>query len=215
MSALALALLLAAAPIAHSTAPAPGLSVLGVTLNHTTVKEIQRRLGKVAELPNGLTGALAASFICYQGKDGTRLLFISSDETGGLVSSLQLLAPGEPPLWDAEDRARGAVLDDCLVLKKLSLKTPITGGLRLGATSAELRARLGEPASAPAGGTDSAAARPTLRPSLAKPASLILHWFWSRESRRGLEDYRRESYVAADLREDRAVALRTGESLSN
>jgi hypothetical protein len=33
--------------------------------------------------------------------------------------------------------------------------------------------------------------------------------------RRGLEDYHHASYVSADLREDRAVALRTGETISN
>jgi hypothetical protein len=209
----------------------PGLSVLGVTLNRTPIGRIRRTLGRALLQSNGLSGPLGASFLCYEGKDGTRLLFVSYESGGlGFVGGLQLLAKGEPPLWDEDDRGRGSAISNCTELKKLSAATPLAGGLRLGATQPELRARLGDPARgpddapaaavpaaaiatalpAPAGAPAAATARPPALPPFG-----VLHWFWDRSVRRGLEDYHHASYVSADLREDRAVALRSGETISN
>jgi hypothetical protein len=202
---------------------APGLSVLGVTLNRTPIGRIRRMLGRAPLQSNGLSGPLGASFLCYEGKDGTRLLLVSYESGGaGFVGGLQLLAKGEPPLWDEDDRGRGAQISNCTELKKLSIATPLAGGLRLGATQAELRARLGDPArgpdDAPATATADSAGRvpaAAIAPPRVLPPSGALHWFWDRSVRRGLEDYHHASYVSADLREDRAVALRTGETISN
>jgi hypothetical protein len=203
---------------------APGLSVLGVTLNRTPIARIRRKLGRAPPQSNGLSGPLGASFLCYEGKDGTRLLLVSYESRGaGFVGGLQLLAKGERPLWDEDDRDRGAQVSNCTQLKTLSAATLLGGGLRLGATQAELRARLGDPARGP----DDAAATATAGPAMAggpeaaialprvRPPPGALHWFWDRSVRRGLEDYHHASYVSADLREDRAVALRSGETISN
>ena len=207
----------------------PGLSVLGVTLNRTPIGRIRRTLGRALLQSNGLSGPLGASFLCYEGKDGTRLLFVSYESGGiGFVGGLQLLAKGEPPLWDEDDRGRGAEISNCTELKKLSIATPLAGGLRLGAPQTELRNRLGDPARGPndapaaappatatAGSATSGAPAAAIAPARTLPLSGVLHWFWDRSVRRGLEDYHHASYVSADLREDRAVALRTGETISN
>lgn len=219
----------AKAPAKRATRPvpkeprAPGLSVLGVTLNRTPLARIRRSLGRALLQSNGLSGPLGASFLCYEGKDGTRLLFVASDIAGaGVASGLQLLAKGELPLWDEDERGRGAQISNCSQLKQLSAATSLSGNLRLGADRAELRARMGEPAQAPGAASDPRAAldggagpAEASAPSAARPWSGSLHWFWDRRVPRGLEDAHHQSYVSADLRDDRTVALRTGEAISN
>jgi hypothetical protein len=126
------------------------MTILGVSLEKSTLKEAQRRLGTTTVRDNGGDAGANASGECYVGPDGTTLAFVSHGEMGGgtRITSYQLVAEqraanysGDPENYEAPVRARPR----CARLADLSATTATGGGLRLGMSASDIVDKLGPP----------------------------------------------------------------------
>lgn len=134
---------------ADQDALAPHMTVLGVTVEETSLLEAQGALGRADLRHNGGDAAGSAMAQCYAGPDGTVLVMVSNGEMGGgkTITQLQLLerarladySEGVDLHVPAEKQPR------CAALKRLGRTTATAGGLRLGMGPDQVRRLLGEP----------------------------------------------------------------------
>jgi hypothetical protein len=125
------------------------MTILGVTLEKTTLQEAQRILGPAEVRHNGGDAGASASGECYVGADGATLALVSNSEMGGgtTITNAQLVARGSQPDYSSDDRyvVPPEHRPPCAALKSLSRATRTQGGLRLGMTEGEVRRLLGKP----------------------------------------------------------------------
>jgi len=127
----------------------PHMTVLGVTLELTTLLDAQVLIGPADLRHNGGDAAASASSECYVGRDGTMLALTSTSEMGGgtTVTNFQLVE--REALADFSEGV-GYVVPSagrprCVPLKALSRSTPTAGGLRLGMKMDDVQRLLGKP----------------------------------------------------------------------
>jgi len=127
----------------------PHMTVVGVTLERTTLLEAQRLLGRADLRHNGGDAAASASAECYVGPDGTALALLSNSEMGGGTTITEYQLVSREALADYSGDTRYVVPREnrprCAILTSLSRSTATTGGLRLGLPIEDLRRLLGDP----------------------------------------------------------------------
>jgi hypothetical protein len=144
-----LALVLASTTAAFAGADLlrPHMSILGITLEETTLRHAQQLLGRAEVRDNAGDAGEHALAECYAGRDGTVLALISSGEMGGgtIITNFQLVE--REGLVVYSDDLRYTVpkgkRPSCAALGRLSKKTGTVGGLRLGMTETDVRVLLG------------------------------------------------------------------------
>jgi hypothetical protein len=149
------------------------MTVLGVTLEKTTLLEAQTLLGPADLRHNGGDAAASASAECYVGADGTVLALISNSEMGGgtTITSFQLVE--REVLLDYSQSVKYVVPSvmrpKCVILRALSRVTATAGGLNLGMNLDEVQRLLGRPLeSSPGHVTFSSEAKVPLTPEQMK-----------------------------------------------
>ncbi len=138
----ALALMAAGQVAAAEDRLAPHMRVLGITVEGTTLQEVQRSFGTTDMRHNGGDAAAAAVAECYVGSDGTTLVLLSGEMGGGtIITHFQLLA--REALASYSDDDSYAVPADkrpgCAALNALSRTTATGGRLKLGMSAAEVK----------------------------------------------------------------------------
>ncbi len=125
------------------------MTIVGMTLEKTTLQEAQRVLGPAEIRHNGGDAGASASGECYVGADGTTLALISNSEMGGgtTITDVQLVARGSQPDFSSDDRyvVPPERRPPCVALRSLSRATATAGGLRLGMTKDEVLRLVGKP----------------------------------------------------------------------
>jgi hypothetical protein len=127
------------------------VSVLGLTLEKSTLEEAQGRFKSGSIVHNGGDAAASVTLLCYVGPDGTSLVLTSSEIEGGTyINGYQLLANRALADFGASDtgyRVPATFDPKCASLAKVKRSLRI-GALGLGMTREEVVQVLGRPSKA-------------------------------------------------------------------
>lgn len=116
------------------------MNVLGVAIEDADVETVRKVFGDAKEHQNGGDAAASLRFVCYEGGDGTTLLF----SWGEIGAGYQLLARKDLADLSVEDFKSPVRNFSCSPTSRVSRSIIIGPGLHLGMKHVELQKTLGK-----------------------------------------------------------------------